>query len=158
MIRLIRRRVLETAVLSLLLSLLIFGLFAAVPGDYLSEMELNPVIPASQIQRMRSDFGLDQPFHIQYFKWLGRIVRADFGYSFAQRRPATSLIAERAANTLALAGVARWSFRWGSPCLWRSSLLFISTGGRITCAGLCPSAGCLCRRYSLPFSFSISPF
>ena len=125
MIRLIRRRVLETAVLSLLLSLLIFGLFAAVPGDYLSEMELNPVIPASQIQRMRTDFGLDQPFHIQYFKWLGRIVRADFGYSFAQRRPATSLIAERAANTLALAGVALvFSLGLALPLAVVSSLYF----------------------------------
>ena len=103
MIRLLQRRLLETAILVFLLSLLIFGLFAAVPGDYLSEMELNPSIPASQVERMRTEFGLDQPFHLQYFKWLGQIVQGNFGYSFAQRRPATSLIAERAVNTLMLA-------------------------------------------------------
>ena len=106
MIRLIQHRLLETAVLVFLLSLLIFGLFAAVPGDYLSEMELNPAIPVSQVERMRAEFGLDQPFHLQYFKWIGQVGRGNLGYSFAQRRPATSLIAERAVNTLMLAGFA----------------------------------------------------
>jgi peptide/nickel transport system permease protein len=80
MIRLIQHRLLETAVLIFLLSLLIFGLFAAVPGDYLSEMELNPAIPASQVERMRAEFGLDQPFHLQYFKWLSQVGRGNLGY------------------------------------------------------------------------------
>ncbi len=103
---LLQRRLLETAILSFLLSLLIFGLFAAIPGDYLSEMEMNPSIPTGQVERMRREFGLDQPFYVQYFRWLGQIVRGDLGYSFAQRRPAGQLIAERAANTLSLAAVA----------------------------------------------------
>ena len=106
MIRLLKRRLLETAVLVFLLSLLAFGLFAAIPGDYLTEMELNPAIPASRLQQMRTEFGLDQPLYVQYFKWIGQILRGDFGYSFAQRRPATALIAERAGNTVALAGFA----------------------------------------------------
>ena len=125
MIRLIHRRLLETAVAVSLLSLLIFGLFAAIPGDYLSEMELNPAIPASQVQRMRTEFGLDQPFHIQYFKWLGQIMEGDFGYSFSQRRSATNLIAERAANTLMLACVALlFSLGLALPLAVVSSLYF----------------------------------
>ena len=125
MIRLLQRRLLETAVLVFLLSLLIFGLFAAIPGDYLSEMELNPAIPASQVERMRTEFGLEQPFHLQYFKWLGQIVRGNFGYSFAQRRPATSLIAERAVNTLILAGFALlFSLGLALPLAVVSSLYF----------------------------------
>ena len=125
MIRLLQRRLLETAILVFLLSLLIFGLFAAVPGDYLSEMELNPSIPASQVERMRTEFGLDQPFHLQYFKWLGQIVQGNFGYSFAQRRPATSLIAERAVNTLMLACFALlFSLGLALPLAVVSSLYF----------------------------------
>ena len=125
MIRLIQHRLLETAVLIFLLSLLIFGLFAAVPGDYLSEMELNPAIPASQVERMRAEFGLDQPFHLQYFKWLSQVGRGNLGYSFAQRRPATSLIAERAVNTLLLAGFALlFSVGLALPLAVVSSLYF----------------------------------
>ncbi len=125
MIRLLQRRLLETAILVFLLSLLIFGLFAAIPGDYLSEMELNPAIPASQVERMRTEFGLDQPFHLQYFKWLGQIVQGNFGYSFAQRRPATSLIAERAVNTLMLACFALlFSLGLALPLAVVSSLYF----------------------------------
>ena len=125
MIRLLQRRLLETAILVFLLSLLIFGLFAAIPGDYLSEMELNPAIPASQVERMRIEFGLDQPFHLPYFKWLSQIARGNFRYSFAQRRPATSLIAERAVNTLMLAGFALlFSLGLALPLAVVSSLYF----------------------------------
>lgn len=47
-------------------------------------------------------FGLDQPFHIRYARWLGRILQGDFGHSLVQRRPVLELIIERIPATLQL--------------------------------------------------------
>jgi len=47
-------------------------------------------------------FGLDQPFHVRYAQWLGRVLQGDFGYSLVQRRPVLELIAERIPATLQL--------------------------------------------------------
>jgi peptide/nickel transport system permease protein len=47
-------------------------------------------------------FGLDQPFHIRYARWLGRVLQGDFGHSLVQRRPVTDLILERIPATLQL--------------------------------------------------------
>ena len=70
MIRFFVRRLLEMVPLLILLSLLIFVLFQLIPGDYLSEMALNPSISRQTIEDLRRDYGLDKPFYIQYFLWL----------------------------------------------------------------------------------------
>jgi len=72
------------------------------PGDYATGAL---GIGASQEARtqMRARFGLDRPFAAQYWDWLGRAVRLDFGRSFAYDRPVIDLIPERAANTALLA-------------------------------------------------------
>jgi peptide/nickel transport system permease protein len=69
-------------------------------------MELNPSIPRERIQEIRSEFGLDQPFYVQYLIWVKGLITGDMGYSFAQRRPAVDLIAERFLRTLILTGLA----------------------------------------------------
>lgn len=106
MSRYLLRRVLETLPLLALLSVLVFGLMKLVPGDYLSEMELNPAIPAAQVERMREDLGLNRSLFHQYAYWMGGVLTGNFGYSFAQRRPAATLVAERAGRTLVLAAAA----------------------------------------------------
>ena len=102
MIRFLVRRLLEMLPLLVLLSLLIFVLFQLIPGDYLSEMELNPSISRQTIEDLRRDYGLDKPFYIQYFLWLRELFRGNLGYSFAQQRPAVDLITERLGNTVVL--------------------------------------------------------
>ncbi len=100
--RFLLRRLLETVPLLFLLSVLIFALFEMIPGDYLSEMELNPAVSAATVERLRQSYGLNDPFYIQYFKWIGQVLRGNLGYSFAQQRPAFGLILERLGNTLVL--------------------------------------------------------
>jgi peptide/nickel transport system permease protein len=90
----------------ILLSVLVFGLFQLIPGDYLSEMQMNPAIPKERIEDMRTQFGLDQPFYIQYFIWVKKLMVGEMGYSFAQRRPAIDLISERFTRTLILTGLS----------------------------------------------------
>jgi len=63
-------------------------------------------ISEETLQKLRLKWGLDRPFHIQYLKWMGAMVRGDLGESIAANRPVTKIIAERMPNTLQLAGVA----------------------------------------------------
>ncbi|MDA2929730.1 ABC transporter permease [Acidobacteria bacterium AH-259-O06] len=102
MFRFVLRRILETIPLLFLISLLIFALFKLIPGDYLSEMELNPSIPRQRIEELRQEYGLKQPFYIQYFTWVGQVLQGNLGYSFAQQRSAVELILERLTNTVIL--------------------------------------------------------
>ncbi len=102
MARFLLRRLLETVPLLVLLSALIFALFELIPGDYLTEMELNPAVPTERISELRRDYGLDDPFYIQYLKWMSQTLRGNLGYSFAQQRPAAALIGDRLGNTLVL--------------------------------------------------------
>lgn len=76
------------------------------PGDFLAEIRLNPVVSQDTVDQMRADFGLDQPLHIQFMKWLINIVRGDFGYSFAYQVPVLWLIGTRLSATLLLNVVA----------------------------------------------------
>lgn len=53
--------------------------------------------------------GLDRPIVVQYFVWLGKAVRLDFGQSMWEKRPVTDLVMNRFPNTLQL-GAAAWIF------------------------------------------------
>ena len=58
MTRFVVRRVFETIPLLLLLSLLVFLLFELIPGDFLSDMELDPTVSAETIQQLLIHRGL----------------------------------------------------------------------------------------------------
>lgn len=89
-----------------------FMIISLAPGDFLTAMSQNPQIKAETIAAMRAKFGLDQPWYIQYGKWLWNAAHFDFGYSFANQVPVFFLIKERMLNTLILALTAAL-FAWG---------------------------------------------
>jgi peptide/nickel transport system permease protein len=89
-----------------------FLIISLAPGDYLTAMSQNPQIKAETIAAMRAKFGLDQPWYVQYGKWLINALRFDFGYSFANQQPVFSLIGEKMLNTLILA-LSAALFAWG---------------------------------------------
>ena len=62
--------------------------------------ELNPKISVEDRERIEKIYGLDLPLHIRYVKWLGKLVRFDFGTSFVDERPVIKRIAERIPITL----------------------------------------------------------
>ena len=88
------------------ITILSFLIIQLSPGDFLAEIRLNPVVSQETVDQMRANFGLDRPLHIQYVRWLGNIVRGDFGYSFAFQVPVLWLINTRLLNTLLLNVVA----------------------------------------------------
>jgi len=84
-------------------SFVVIHLAPGDPVDYQAGGELSGEAGAEAKQRLRKEFGLDQPLHVQYWRWLVRIVRLDFGRSFApDGRPVLDKIGERLPITLAL--------------------------------------------------------
>ncbi|WP_426956697.1 ABC transporter permease [Muricoccus radiodurans] len=89
-------------------SFMAFVLIQLPPGDYVTTYiatlaASNEVVDQQQAADLRNRFGLDQPFIVQYGKWMwGILSRGDFGLSFEWQQPVSGLIWERMALTLAL--------------------------------------------------------
>lgn len=66
-------------------SFISFLLISLTPGDYLTDISLNPEIPKQTIERLRHDFGLDKPFYIQYLKWLYNV--SPLGFNIKKKSP-----------------------------------------------------------------------
>jgi peptide/nickel transport system permease protein len=95
------RRLLQAIPLLLGIVTLTFLLIHLAPGDPLSTFA-NDKIPPETFARMRANWGLDQPLHVQYVKWLKASVTGDFGYSYSQVRPVAEVIGSSLPNTLRL--------------------------------------------------------
>lgn len=102
MIRYLLRRAAHGLLLLFGVSMLLFLLFQAAPGDFLSEARLNPQISPATVAQLRTQYGLDQPLPVRYWKWLKASMKGEFGYSFAYNTSAADLLWPRARNTLLL--------------------------------------------------------
>ena len=95
------RRVLGAIPLLLGILTLIFFIIHIAPGDPTARF-VNPNVSPRVIEQMRHNLGLDQPLHIQYFKWLWAFIRGDFGYSFGLQQPIREVLPGILWNTLQL--------------------------------------------------------
>src|SRR5262249_13985821 len=102
----VARRILHGVVLLFGVSLLSFGFAQLAPGDYYSELQLDPRISARAVDVLRHRAGLDRPFPVRYAAWVTGAVRGDFGYSLASGGPVSRLLRERVGPTLLLTGTA----------------------------------------------------
>jgi peptide/nickel transport system permease protein len=82
-----------------LLLTIVFFVTQILPGDPIRVM-MGPQASQFEVDRMRHLYGLDKPAYLQYFDYLGKIVRLDFGQSFQYAQPVISLLAERFPVTL----------------------------------------------------------
>ncbi|HXV78845.1 MAG TPA: ABC transporter permease [Candidatus Binatia bacterium] len=89
----------------LLISLLVFSLIHAAPGDP-TLMLLGEDTTAADIARAKAQWGLDQPLYIQYIKFLGSTLQGDFGKSFRYSEPVKNVIMQRLPATIELAVVS----------------------------------------------------
>jgi peptide/nickel transport system permease protein len=85
----------------LTVSLISFAMFAYV-GDPVAIM-LGQDYTEAQRTQLIADLGLDQPFFVQFFKFVVSAVQGEFGLSYRLSRPVADLIVERAPATLELA-------------------------------------------------------
>ncbi|ERL65595.1 ABC transporter permease [Schleiferilactobacillus shenzhenensis] len=97
----ILRRVILMIPQIIVLSLFVFILAKMMPGDPFTGL-ITPQTSPAQIARLRKEAGLDNPWYVQYVDWIGRALHGDFGMSYQMQRPVTSIIGERAINTLYL--------------------------------------------------------
>ncbi len=104
MLRYIVRRLLLTIPLLVGISLISFLAIQLAPGGPISVVaDLNPKATAEYRARMTHYYGLDQPLHVQYGRWLSRMARLDFGQSFSpDGRKVSEKIAERVPVTLSI--------------------------------------------------------
>ncbi|MDN6161312.1 MAG: ABC transporter permease [Atopostipes sp.] len=85
----------------IILSMIVFALAHFMPGDALTG-QIDPNIDPAELEALREAYGWNDPLYQQYFRWVGNVFQGDFGRSFAQQVPVTTLIGNRAANSIRL--------------------------------------------------------
>ncbi|MSP80794.1 MAG: ABC transporter permease [Rhodospirillales bacterium] len=102
MLRYLLGRIIATIPVVVLISLLVFLLIHAAPGDP-ADLLLSDEASAADIADARRRWGLDQPIYVQYLRFLANIASADLGTSFKYSDPVIGLIGERLPATIELA-------------------------------------------------------
>jgi peptide/nickel transport system permease protein len=100
----ILRRLVVMIPVAFLASVMLFALLKLTPGDPVLIM-LGERVTAQNYEALRHDLGLDQPYPVQYARWLGHVVQGDFGKSIRNGGPVRDEIVARLPATLQL-GVA----------------------------------------------------
>ena len=105
--RYILRRILINIPILLVITILVFTLVEIAPGDmvdfFITDESLS-YMSEEDIYEMREKFGLNDPPPIRYFKWMGRILQGDFGFSYVESYPVSELLWSRLKNSAILMG------------------------------------------------------
>jgi peptide/nickel transport system permease protein len=85
------------------LTVLIFLMLRLIPGTVVEQMiGADAVASPAMVAELKRFFGLDQPWYVQYGRWLGQLVHGDLGTSWRTGKPVVALILERLPVTLEL--------------------------------------------------------
>ena len=100
MLRYIAHRLLIMVPTLIAISFIVFVVIQLPPGDYLTTLieelrELGEPADLKQIEALREEYGLDQPFLIQYAGWVAGLVQGDLGYSFEYEQPVADVVGDR---------------------------------------------------------------
>ena len=104
------KRLLQALLVMLLVSLLLFVMLRIVPGNPVAVL-MGEHANQTTIDRLTKELGLDQPIHVQFFRYIGGAVRGDFGTSYSLGKPVSTLIGTAFMNTLLLS-LAAALFAW----------------------------------------------
>lgn len=116
MIAYIVRRFLLAILTIWAITVLSFLIIQLPPGDfvttYIATMSAGGAgITEGEAQALREQYGLDQPFHIQYLKWMGLIAQGNFGMAIEWGRPVLDVIGDRLVLTIVIS-LAAVVFTW----------------------------------------------
>lgn len=122
------------------ISLVSFVIIQLAPGDPAvlkmgdaAQGVANPQLAEQIIRETRALYGLDQPLHVQYWRWLKRIVTFDFGESLRDHRPIWEKLKERLPVSITLSGISLLlAYLIAIPLGIYSSTHQYSAGDRIT--------------------------
>lgn len=114
--RYIVKRLLYTIPTLFIISVISFVLIQLPPGDFVTSYTLRLAESGQEVDRalmesLRQRYGLDQPIYIQYLKWIGGVLKGDFGFSFDWNRPVAELLGSRMLLTV-IVSVSSLLFAW----------------------------------------------
>ncbi|MEL7542758.1 MAG: ABC transporter permease [Pseudomonadota bacterium] len=100
MILFILRRLVTMALTLLAISFLVFVIIQLPPGDYVTTqieemIAQGTAVDAKRAEFLREQYGLNQPFFVQYLQWVWGLVRGDLGYSFEYNLPVADVVGDR---------------------------------------------------------------
>ncbi len=81
---------------------LAFLVIQLAPGDFVTRLELDPSYEREQIAQLRAQFGLDQPFTVQYAKWLSGLLKGYLGVSLSYQTDVWTVLKPRILNSMVL--------------------------------------------------------
>jgi len=102
MLAYIARRLAQLVLVLVGVSFITFIIMFVVPGDPAALLAGKNATP-EKVAQIRQNLGLDEPLYVQYGKFMGRLVRGDFGTSYQLGVPVSDLIRQNAPNTIQLA-------------------------------------------------------
>jgi len=116
MLSYILRRLLLALGTAWAISVLAFIIIQLPPGDYITTYIAQlaadgTTVSDAEAAALREQYGLDQPIYVQYAKWMGQVMRGNYGMSMEWGRPVADLIGERLWLTVAVA-IAAIIFTW----------------------------------------------
>ena len=103
------RRILYMILLLWVLTVVSFIIIQLPPGDLVSSIarrltETGEAADQAMLDGMRKNYGLDQPIHVQYWRWFSNVLQGNFGFSFLLNRRVSEVIGERLALTALVSG------------------------------------------------------
>ncbi|SHJ99518.1 nickel ABC transporter permease [Paramaledivibacter caminithermalis] len=98
------RRLLLLIPVLLGVTFIVFTIMSFTPGDP-AQLMLGESAPPEAVEQLRAEMGLDDPFIVQYLRFVGNAIKGDFGRSYTTKREVFSEIFARFPNTLILAAV-----------------------------------------------------
>ncbi|MGI9304066.1 MAG: ABC transporter permease [Gammaproteobacteria bacterium] len=107
MARLILSRLMQAAIVLLVMSFVIYALIGLMPGDPIDLMiSADPNVTTADAQRLKALYGLDRPIVERWFNWFRGALSGDFGHSRLHARPVVEVLVPALLNTLKLLGLA----------------------------------------------------
>ncbi|MEQ8786863.1 MAG: ABC transporter permease [Pirellulaceae bacterium] len=93
-----------------LITFVVYGLIRAMPGtpvdNQMAMLDPSKEISQADRERMEKLYGLDKPWYVAYFVWIGNVARGDLGNSIPRHQTVATLIAQRIGPTLMLSGTS----------------------------------------------------
>ena len=99
LLRMIARRVVQSVIVLVFVTMLVFLVMQAVPGDPIRNF-LGEAATPEQIAHFNEVFGFDQPVHVQYFRWIAGLFRGEMGRSVSFQMEISDIIFQRLQVTL----------------------------------------------------------
>lgn len=107
MLNYLLRRLLLAAASLFGISIVLFAVLSAAPGDVFSDLVSNPAIPPEVVENLRRQLGLGDPTYIRYLRWVLAMLQGEWGFSFVSRIDVDALIWQRLPTTLLIVGTSQ---------------------------------------------------